>query len=206
MKDYDKLIEDTKYLLTTKGKELESAQKRHDQLSSSQKKRHEVLEALRDELDQKDEEFRRGINQVNNAKASIRLAMEEQKALEADLAALKREAKITELQQKQRSFWDALKDRLAYQIDSLDDGLEGISNSKDPGEVCEAMRKIADGMNFSIEANAIRNVQSVYQQTILKLCEMKVDGKQILPEHKQERLRLLDRFLLQQKIAPMWSN
>ena len=113
MKDYDKLIEDTEYLLTTKAKELESAQKRHDQLSSSQKKRHEVLEALRDELDQKDEEFRRGINQVNNAKASIRLAIEEQKALEADLAALKREAKITELQQKQRSFWDALKDRLA---------------------------------------------------------------------------------------------
>jgi hypothetical protein len=69
-----------------------------------------------------------------------------------------------------------------------------------------APRRLADGMNFSIEANATRNVQSVYQQTILKLCEMKVDGKPILPEHKQERLRLSDRFLLQQKIVPMWSN
>ena len=36
MKDYDELIEDTEYLLTTKAKD-ESAQKRHDQLSSARK-------------------------------------------------------------------------------------------------------------------------------------------------------------------------
>ena len=148
---------------------------------------------------------RRNVDSINAAKASIRLCEEERKSLETDVADLKREQKISELQAKQKSFWDALETRLAFQINNLDDGLEGINPSRLIKGSLPKMKALADGMNFSVEANAIRNIQSVYSLTLLKLCEMSVDGKQILPEHKQERLNVLDRFLMLKQIAPMWS-
>ena len=205
MKDYKTLIEDTEFLLKKKKEELVAAQKNHQAIRQAQDEMKSLVETLRQDLEQKESEFRSGIDSANNAKAAIRLAEEERRSLESDLQALEREAKISELQAKQKPFWRALEDRMAHQIEILDDGLEGMTVKQDAAEVCVKMKRLADGMNFSVEATAIRNIQSVYQQTILKLCEMSVDGKQLLPEHKQERLNVLDRFLMSQKIAPLWS-
>ena len=206
MKDYPKLIEDTEFLLGDKTKEREASSKKLTNLNAKNKKLNEQLLAIREQEEAKTNEIRANQDQINRTKAAIRLSEDERKSLESDLVALKGESQISELQSKQKPFWDALESRMIHQIETLDDGLEGITTPKDASEVCKKMRSLADGMNFSQEANAIRNIQSVYAQTILTLCEMSVDGKQILPEHKQERLNVLDRFLMTKQIAPMWSN
>ena len=205
MRDYPKLIEDTEFLLKDKGKQLATAQHNHKKLQESQSRLVELIKQLQADLDEKENLRLENVNSINAAKAAIRLCEDERKSLEQDLADLQREQKISELQSKQKDFWEALESRLAFQIKNLDDGLEGISQPQDPSAICKQMKALADGMNFNVQANAIRNVRGVYSQTLLKLCEMSVDGKQILPEHKQERLNVLDRFLMNKTIAPMWN-
>lgn len=126
---------------------------------------------------------------------------------ETELSKNRREQKVLELVDKQRDFWDATEERLAHLLAELNQGLEGFEDKpKDPKDVCSMLRKTSeDRISFNGRTHTIRQAQHFYQESLRKICEMRIDGRQIPPSEKQARLSVLDRFLNHPDIVSLWS-
>ena len=124
--------------------------------------------------------------------------------LNSELRDAQRDAAIAELFEKQQPFWDALLKRIEFQISELDSGFEGIDEPKDPAKIVAWMKSCVDSRDFSSVANEIRGAKNHYETAVKFVCGMAVDGRRATPEHKRERLNILDRFLSNERIAPLW--
>lgn len=124
--------------------------------------------------------------------------------INSELRDAKRDAAIAELFEKQQPFWDALQKRIEFQISELDSGFEGIDEPKDAAEVVAWMQSRVEDRDFSIVANEIRGAKNHYESAVKRVCQMSVDGHRATPEHKRERLNILDRFLSNERIIGLW--
>lgn len=125
---------------------------------------------------------------------------------ETELSKNRREQKVLELVDKQRDFWAATEERLGHLLAELNAGLEGFEDKpKDPKDICSMLRKTSEGLSFNGRAHTIRQAQHFYQESLRKICEMRIDGRQIPPSEKQARLSVLDRFLNHPDIVSLWS-
>jgi chromosome segregation ATPase len=124
--------------------------------------------------------------------------------INSELRDAKRDAAIAELFEKQQPFWDALQKRIEFQISELDSGFEGIDEPKDAAKVVAWMQSRVEDRDFSIVANEIRGAKNHYESAVKRVCQMSVDGHRATPEHKRERLNILDRFLSNERIIGLW--
>lgn len=124
--------------------------------------------------------------------------------INSELRDAKRDAAIAELFEKQQPFWDALQKRIEFQIAELDSGFEGIDEPKDAAKVVAWMQSRVEDRDFSIVANEIRGAKNHYESAVKRVCQMSVDGHRATPEHKRERLNILDRFLSNERIIGLW--
>jgi chromosome segregation ATPase len=127
--------------------------------------------------------------------------------LQETLGNTEREKAISELEAKQTSFWEALEERLIYQMKELNDGLEGFEDEpKDAKTVVEKIRQMRDAPKlWNPTVGVINQHEQFYTASLRKICEMRIDGKQIPPSEKQARLNVLDRFLFDKAIVSAWS-
>lgn len=118
-----------------------------------------------------------------------------------------REKSIQELLAKQIPFWEAAEERLAVLMKDLNDGLEGFDdNPKDPKDVIQTLIKEKENPRvFSNRTIATNGAINFYQQNLRQLCEWRVDGKQITPAQKTERLKILNRYFQSPEVIPLWS-
>ena len=119
----------------------------------------------------------------------------------------RREKSIQELLAKQIPFWEAAEERLAVLMKDLNDGLEGFDdNTKDSKDVIQNLIKEKENPRvFSNRTIATNGAINFYQQNLRQLCEWRVDGKQITPAQKTERLKILNRYFQSPEVIPLWS-
>ena len=148
---------------------------------------------------------------VNNA-SQIDVTVSNIQQNERDIGSLKRKLEQTKrdeaihaLYEKQPAFWTALAERINFHRSELNAEFEGISETKDAVQVCEAMESFIERPTFSSQAATIRQAQTVYEQTLKNVCALAVDKKPIALEHKQARTNVLDRFLHHREIVGLWS-
>lgn len=148
---------------------------------------------------------------VNNA-SQIDVTVSNIQQNERDIGSLKRKLEQTKrdeaihaLYEKQPAFWTALAERINFHRSELNAEFEGISETKDAVQVCEAMESFIERPTFSSQAATIRQAQTVYEQTLKNVCALAVDKKPIALEHKQARTNVLDRFLHDREIVGLWS-
>jgi len=89
----------------------------------------------------------------------------------------------------------------------LNDGLEGFDdNTKDSKDVIQNLIKEKENPRvFSNRTIATNGAINFYQQNLRQLCEWRVDGKQITPAQKTERLKILNRYFQSPEVIPLWS-
>ena len=199
---------------------IANLEKQHSDLSTHIEESRNNLGSLHKELRELRAEREEAQNAVARLDNQLTLKQQEQKATQNDIAKsehilgelnsklkeAKRDAAIAELFDKQQPFWDALQQRIEFHISELDSGFEGIDEPKDAAEVIAYMRRIDDPSNreFSERTTEIRQAQTHFAQAVKNVCALAVDGKRATPEHKRQRLDILDRFLASERIAPLW--
>ena len=199
---------------------IANLEEQHSDLSTHIEESRHNLGSLHKELRELRAEREEAQNAVARLDSELTLKQQEKNATENDIAnsehilgelnsklrEAKRDAAIAELFDKQQPFWDALQQRIEFQISELDSGFEGIDEPKNAAEVVAFMRKIDDPSNrdFSERAAEIRQARTHYEQAVKNVCAIAVDGKRATPERKRQRLDILDRFLASERIAPLW--
>lgn len=118
-----------------------------------------------------------------------------------------REKAIQELLSEQREFWELAEERLGSLMEGLNTGLEGFEDSpKKPGEVIEFLRAEKDNVRaFNRRSAKTHEAITHYTNCLRKLCEMRIDKRQIPPQEKQARLDVIDRYFHSAEIVTLWS-
>ena len=206
MKNYEQMIKDAEWLLKDKAKETETPKKtlgEENQKLKALRAKDKELEEARDDI-QKQLAVTVQANRANGD--AVRQIDEEIGQLTRDIAEMKREKDVLELMAKQQNFWDALEMRMRHKIDELNTGLEGLNDEKDPKMIIEDLKSFEkQPMNFSQQRVDINNAQAIYDKAIRTICELSINGKKILPHHKEARLNILDRFLHLDHIVRHWN-
>lgn len=206
MKNYEQMIKDAEWLLKDKAKETETLKKtlgEENQKLKALRAKDKELEEARDDI-QKQLAVTVQANRANGD--AVRQIDEEIGQLTRDIAEMKREKDVLELMAKQQNFWDALEMRMRHKIDELNTGLEGLNDEKDPKMIIEDLKSFEkQPMNFSQQRVDINNAQAIYDKAIRTICELSINGKKILPHHKEARLNILDRFLHLDHIVRHWN-
>ena len=206
MKNYEQMIKDAEWLLKDKAKETETLKKtlgEENQKLKALRAKDKELEEARDAI-QKQLAVTVQANRANGD--AVRQIDEEIGQLTRDIAEMKREKDVLELMAKQQNFWDALEMRMRHKIDELNTGLEGLNDEKDPKIIIEDLKSFEkQPMNFSQQCVDINNAQAIYDKAIRTICELSINGKKILPHHKEARLNILDRFLHLDHIVRHWN-
>ena len=206
MKNYEQMIKDAEWLLKDKAKETETLKKtlgEENQKLKALRAKDKELEEARDDI-QKQLAVTVQANRANGD--AVRQIDEEIGQLTRDIAEMKREKDVLELMAKQQNFWDALEMRMRHKIDELNTGLEDLNDEKDPKMIIEDLKSIEkQPMNFSQQRVDINNAQAIYDKAIRTICELSINGKKILPHHKEARLNILDRFLHLDHIVRHWN-
>lgn len=206
MKNYEQMIKDAEWLLKDKAKETETLKKtlgEENQKLKALRAKDKELEEARDDI-QKQLAVTVQANRANGD--AVRQIDEEIGQLTRDIAEMKREKDVLELMAKQQNFWDALEMRMRHKIDELNTGLEDLNDEKDPKMIIEDLKSFEkQPMNFSQQRVDINNAQAIYDKAIRTICELSINGKKILPHHKEARLNILDRFLHLDHIVRHWN-
>jgi len=145
--------------------------------------------------------------EVQQRKQAIQIGEHEIANWRTILKETRREKSIQELLAKQIPFWEAAEERLAVLMKDLNDGLEGFDdNTKDSKDVIQNLIKEKENPRvFSNRTIATNGAINFYQQNLRQLCEWRVDGKQITPAQKTERLKILNRYFQSPEVIPLWS-
>ena len=206
MKNYEQMIKDAEWLLKDKAKETQTLKKtlgEENQKLKALRAKDKELEEARDDI-QKQLAVTVQANRANGD--AVRQIDEEIGQLTRDIAEMKREKDVLELMAKQQNFWDALEMRMRHKIDELNTGLEGLNDEKDPKMIIEDLKSFEkQPMNFSQQRVDINNAQAIYDKAIRTIGELSINGKKILPHHKEARLNILDRFLHLDHIVRHWN-
>ena len=198
---------------------IANLEEQHSDLSTHIEESRNNLGSLHKELRELRAEREEAQNAVARLDNQLNLKQQEKNATENDIAnsehilgelnsklrEAKRDAAIAELFDKQQPFWDALQQRIEFQISELDSGFEGIDEPKNAAEIVTVMKNIdANHRDFSEQAAEIRQAKLHYEKAVKFVCGMAVDGTHITPEHKRQRLNILDRFLDSERIVRLW--
>ena len=197
---------------------IANLEEQHSDLSTHIEESRNNLGSLHKELRELRAEREEAQNAVARLDNQLNLKQQEKNATEkeivnservlgeinSELRDAKRDAAIAELFEKQQPFWDALQKRIEFQIAELDSGFEGIDEPKDAAKVVAWMQSRVEDRDFSIVANEIRGAKNHYESAVKRVCQMSVDGHRATPEHKRERLNILDRFLSNERIIGLW--
>ena len=193
--------------------DIETFEKELSSLEADQLKKNQAVSESSDRRKELDEELQREqakyAKLAGDARANAESINGKKHLLQGKHTLLKeteRELAIQELVAKQQDFWDALEARISAKGDDLNSGLEGLADSVDPATAVERLRGVVEAkMSFNETAVKIRNTMQGYNQSIESLCSYKVDGRQITPDHKAQRILILDRLLEDKDIQPYWS-
>jgi len=198
---------------------IANLEEQHSDLSTHIEESRNNLGSLHKELRELRAEREEAQNAVARLDSELTLKQQEKNATENDIAnsehilgelnsklkEAKRDAAIAELFDKQQPFWDALQQRIEFQISELDSGFEGIEEPKNAAEIVTVMKNIdANHRDFSEQAAEIRQAKLHHEKAVKFVCGMAVDGTHITPEHKRQRLNILDRFLDSERIVRLW--
>lgn len=140
----------------------------------------------------------------NNRKHNLQLqAQELEKLIKSDT----REQSILALLSEQKDFWELAEDRLTLLMDGLNNGLAGFDDSpKKPTEIITFLRKEKeDRRAFNRRSATTHEAMTHYTNCLRRLCELRIDRKQIPPTEKQARLDVIDRYFHNVEIVGLWS-
>ena len=115
--------------------------------------------------------------------------------LEHKIATIERNEAIAGLLEEQPSFYDALKLRLDMKHKELTDMASSFISLNDPETVIQSIQSVIESNAINMEAAAIRQGKSHYEETIKQLVEMKIDGKAISINDGQTPIKAIDSFL-----------
>ncbi len=193
------LLRDNKKLLDEL---FEEAQKENDELAEIKEeldnlgKSHAAAEIRKNQL----------INAIKTKTGNAQIVKREiaqyEKELEDDAYA----RKVNSLIEKQKTFWEVLPSRLQHHIDELGGDLEGFGSNTDPQKATSIFRKIHESNEISDRALAIRSAVGNYNQCIEDLCVAHVDGNDVPITKKQQRISVLDNFIMKREVAGIWNT
>ena len=207
MKNYEQMIKDAEWLLKDKAKETETIKKTMGEENQKIKELRAKDKELEEARDKVNKELVLVVQSNRAGSDKVKLIDEEIGKLTRDVAEMKREKSVLELMAKQQNFWDALEMRMRHKIDELNTGLEGLNDEKDPKNIIEDLKAFEkQKMNFSQQRVDINNAQAIYDKAIRTICELSINGKKILPHHKEARLNVLDRFLHLDHVWPRFNQ
>jgi hypothetical protein len=115
------------------------------------------------------------------------------------------EKAIQDLFDKQPHFWEALEVRMEYKRKDLALGMVGLTDitTKD---VIEKLQSIHEGVvTFGEPRLTIRSAFIRYDDLLQDICKRQIEGRNVPTEVSMRRTRLLDAFILSDKIAPFWT-
>ena len=145
--------------------------------------------------------------EIQTRKNSQQNAQQRVAELEGLIQEDRREKAIQELLSEQKGFWELAAERLATLMEGLNTGLEGFEdNPKKPGEVIEFLRAEKDNVQ-TFNRRSVKTHEAIthYTNCLRKLCEMRIDKRQIPPQEKQARLEVIDRYFNSAEIVTLWS-
>ena len=167
--------------------------------------RHDIDESGKS-LKNMEMQYNKCISEQGNLDRGIKRATVERNALQKKLEENDYAIKINTLIGKQKSFWDVLPERMQHHMNELGGDLEGFGSSVDPVETTNTIRKINDSGEISDRAVFIRSAVGNYNQCIEDLCKSHVDGNDVPITKKQQRISVLDNFLMRQDISRLWNT
>lgn len=159
-------------------------------------KSNKIAELRKDSLQKELVEANRGINRIN---AHLKDA---QSKLDDDNYA----RSVNELIKKQKVFWEVLPTRIKHHIDELGGDLEGFGSTCDPAVATDTLRKINDSNEISDRAVFIRGAVGNYNRCIEDLCKAHIDGRDVPVTQKQQRIGVLDNFLMNKDVSRVWNS
>ena len=105
------------------------------------------------------------------------------------------------------SFMDAVKARLLYQIDSLQNGLTNLGSYIEPQDFANKLNNIANNpRDFSEQGRVIRAARQTYQNKQKEICSKSLRGQQVSLDDKRERVYIIDNLLNSDYISPLWNK
>lgn len=206
MKDYAKLIEGSEFTLREAEENHEEAQTNHKALIGSMREKEAARDQLQQELQSAQLEADKARKAVHDSVAELNKVKHDVSQIKLDLEEMKREKQVLDLIAKQQDYWDVLQKRIEQRRSDLDFGLEGIGGQdRSIEEIIERMKNVTYRGGFSHQANDARSGESIYNSYIRKICEITIDGGDVGFDLKQERINIIDRFLNQSTIRPLWN-